>query len=159
MLLSLQPAEDPERIDFASVFFARAGAVTALAVAVMWAVVRAHRTRWAVARLAEQLGDLAAGEPLPPLPTTGWEETAIMATALGTDPDAFVLRILPLNPALAARCVAAPDVRVTTTTSRACLSSGIASATVSAVSVLPFQAMAIVSPRCGPIAVGTIKAA
>jgi signal transduction histidine kinase len=57
VLLSLQPAEDPERIDFASVFFARAEAVTALAVAVMWAVVRAHRTRWAVARLAEQLGD------------------------------------------------------------------------------------------------------
>jgi formylglycine-generating enzyme required for sulfatase activity len=69
--------------------------------------------------LAEQLSELAAGEPLPTLPTTGWEETAIMATALGTDPDAFVLRVLPLNPALAARCAAAPDVRVSAPTSRA----------------------------------------
>jgi len=44
----------------------------------------------------------------------------------------------------------------TTTTSRASLSSGIDTATVSAVSVLPFQATAIVSPRCAPIAFGTI---
>ncbi|MFI5938317.1 SUMF1/EgtB/PvdO family nonheme iron enzyme [Actinoplanes sp. NPDC051494] len=61
--------------------------------------------------LETQLGHLAAGEPLPPLATTGWEETAVMAAAVAADPDAFVLQILEVNPALAGRCAAAGDVR------------------------------------------------
>ncbi|MCI4066147.1 SUMF1/EgtB/PvdO family nonheme iron enzyme [Micromonospora sp. R77] len=55
---------------------------------------------------------LAPGEPLPPLPTTGWEETAMMAAALSAEPDAYVRSILAVNPALAGRCAASPDVSV-----------------------------------------------
>lgn len=62
--------------------------------------------------LSEVLTQLAPGEPLPPLPTTGWEETAVMAAALAENPDAYVRDILAVNPALAGRCLAAPDVRV-----------------------------------------------
>ncbi|AOR31049.1 hypothetical protein BFF78_08345 [Streptomyces fodineus] len=64
--------------------------------------------------LAEVLTQLAPGEPLPPLPTTGWEETAVMAAALAEDPDAYVRNVLAVNPALAGRCLAAPDVHVDT---------------------------------------------
>jgi len=60
--------------------------------------------------LETQLGQLAAGEPLPPLTTTGWEETAVMAAAVAADPDTFVRQILAVNPALAGRCLAATDV-------------------------------------------------
>jgi formylglycine-generating enzyme required for sulfatase activity len=60
--------------------------------------------------LADLLAELSAGEPLPPLPTSGWEETAVMAAALAPDPDTFIQRVLTVNPALAGRCVAAPDV-------------------------------------------------
>jgi formylglycine-generating enzyme required for sulfatase activity len=69
--------------------------------------------------LPELLADLAPGEPLPPLPTTGWEETAIMAAALTPDPNAFIMRILPINAALAGRCVAAPDVHASEPTKHA----------------------------------------
>jgi len=65
--------------------------------------------------LTEVLSQLALGEPLPPLPSTGWEETAVMAAALAEDPDAYVRNILTVNPALAGRCLAAPDVPVDAT--------------------------------------------
>lgn len=55
---------------------------------------------------------LAPGDPLPPLRTTGWEESAIMAAAMAVDPDRFVRSVLTENLIVAARCVAAPDVRV-----------------------------------------------
>ncbi|GLZ02500.1 hypothetical protein Acsp02_97510 [Actinoplanes sp. NBRC 103695] len=60
--------------------------------------------------LSARLDDLAVGEPLPPLTTTGWEETAVMAAAMTADPDGFVRQVLAVNPALAGRCLAAPDV-------------------------------------------------
>jgi formylglycine-generating enzyme required for sulfatase activity len=63
--------------------------------------------------LAQVLSDLAPGEPLPPLATTGWEETAVMAAALTADPDSYVLQLLPANPEVAGRCLEAPDVRLT----------------------------------------------
>ncbi|MFE7133999.1 SUMF1/EgtB/PvdO family nonheme iron enzyme [Streptomyces sp. NPDC057638] len=62
--------------------------------------------------LTDVLEQLAPGEPLPPLSTTGWEETAVMAAALAEDPDTYVREILAVNPSLAGRCLAAPDVRV-----------------------------------------------
>jgi formylglycine-generating enzyme required for sulfatase activity len=62
--------------------------------------------------LHEIQADLAPGEPLPPLATTGWEETTVMAAAMTADPDQFVRRVLAVNVALAGRCLAAPDVRV-----------------------------------------------
>ncbi|WP_326557041.1 SUMF1/EgtB/PvdO family nonheme iron enzyme [Micromonospora sp. NBC_01796] len=63
--------------------------------------------------LPEAIAELAPGEPLPPLPTTGWEETATMAAALTRDPDAYIRTILAVNPALAGRCAAAGDVAAT----------------------------------------------
>lgn len=63
--------------------------------------------------LAAAIAELAPGEPLPPLATTGWEETAIMAAALLPDPEPYLRAMLAVNPALAGRCVAASDVTVT----------------------------------------------
>ncbi len=61
MLLLADPAEDPRRDVFDAVFVARALAFVALAVGVAWTVVRARRTRAAIARLAADLG--ATPEP------------------------------------------------------------------------------------------------
>jgi len=62
--------------------------------------------------LADTLASLADADPLPPLPTTGWEETAILATAMAAEPDAFVADLMAMNLPLAGRCAAQPDVRV-----------------------------------------------
>jgi formylglycine-generating enzyme required for sulfatase activity len=60
--------------------------------------------------LRDVIADLAPGEPLPPLPTTGWEETAIMAAALTPDLSTYLRAVLAVNPALAGRCVASGEV-------------------------------------------------
>ena len=63
--------------------------------------------------LPETLATLADSDPLPPLPGTGWEETAVLAAALTDRPDAFVADLMAAaNLALAGRCAAQPDVRV-----------------------------------------------
>jgi formylglycine-generating enzyme required for sulfatase activity len=62
--------------------------------------------------LAAELAQLAIGDPLPPPPATGWEETTLMAAAMSPDPEKFVGDLLPANLTLAARCAAAPDVRI-----------------------------------------------
>ena len=56
------------------------------------------------------LHDLADADPLPPLPTTGWEETTVLAAAMARDPDRFVTDLMPQNLALAGRCAAQPVV-------------------------------------------------
>nr|WP_248824923.1 SUMF1/EgtB/PvdO family nonheme iron enzyme [Frankia umida] len=96
---------------FAARQLSRAGDVPQLAVPT--------RADQVVPALEEQLDALAAGEPLPPLASTGWEETAVIAAALAVDADLFVRRVMAVNPALAGRCVAAADVRVTAQTRRA----------------------------------------
>jgi len=58
------------------------------------------------------LHDLADADPLPPLLTTGWEETTVLAAAMARDPDRFVTALMPQNLALAGRCAAQPEVRV-----------------------------------------------
>ena len=40
--------------------------------------------------LDELIESLPPGERLPPLETTGWEETAILGAAMAADPDAYV---------------------------------------------------------------------
>ncbi len=55
------PAEDPEGAVFRAVFIGRAAAFTSLAVGVAWTVVRQRRTRAAIKRLADDLGE--APEP------------------------------------------------------------------------------------------------
>ncbi|MEI2746602.1 MAG: SUMF1/EgtB/PvdO family nonheme iron enzyme [Ottowia sp.] len=62
--------------------------------------------------LLETLATLADSDPLPPLPGTGWEETAVLAAAMATDADAFVADLMAANLALAGRCAAQPDVAV-----------------------------------------------
>ena len=62
--------------------------------------------------LPETLAGLADSDPLPPLPGTGWEETAVLAAALADRPDAFVADLMDAHLALAGRCAAQPDVSV-----------------------------------------------
>ena len=62
--------------------------------------------------LPETLAGLADSDPLPPLPGTGWEETAVLAAAMADRPDAFVADLMAAHLALAGRCAAQPDVAV-----------------------------------------------
>ncbi len=62
--------------------------------------------------LAAWLESADISDPLPNAPTTGWEETIAMAAAMTADPEQFVRNLMPLNLPLAARCAAAPDVKV-----------------------------------------------
>jgi class 3 adenylate cyclase/formylglycine-generating enzyme required for sulfatase activity len=60
--------------------------------------------------IEETLRGLGPADPLPPLPTTGWEETTLMAAALTSDADAFVRAVAGTNLVLAARCAAQRDI-------------------------------------------------
>jgi formylglycine-generating enzyme required for sulfatase activity len=59
--------------------------------------------------LAQVLADLEATEPLPPLPSTGWEEVVLLAASMSDAPAAFVDTVARVNPALAARAAAQPE--------------------------------------------------
>jgi formylglycine-generating enzyme required for sulfatase activity len=71
---------------------------------------------WAVDKvstpLAETLAGLADGDPLPPLPQTGWEETTLTAAPMAKDPQAFIRDLIPHNLPLAARCAASSEVKI-----------------------------------------------
>jgi formylglycine-generating enzyme required for sulfatase activity len=62
--------------------------------------------------LEETLAGLADGDPLPPLPQTGWEETTLTACPMSKDPQAFIREMIPHNLPLAARCAASPEVKI-----------------------------------------------
>ncbi len=49
------------------------------------------------------MADLEATEPLPPLPSTGWEEIVLLAASMSDAPAAFVESIARVNPPLAGR--------------------------------------------------------
>ncbi len=74
------------------------------------------RSAWRVGQvkpgLAATLKELPDFEPLPPLPTTGWEETTVLMTAMTTGPEAIVTELMVANLPLAGRCAAQPDVRI-----------------------------------------------
>ena len=70
------------------------------------------RAERVVPSLQATLHDLADADPLPPLPTTGWEETTVLAAAMARDPERFVTDLMPQNLALAGRCAAQPEVRI-----------------------------------------------
>jgi len=53
---------------------------------------------------------LAPADPLPPLPSTGWEETMVLAAAMTDDPDHFIRDVQAVNLVLAGRCAAYPEV-------------------------------------------------
>ncbi len=62
--------------------------------------------------LAETLAGLADGDPLPPLPQTGWEETTLTAAPMADDPNTFIRALIPHNLPLAARCAASAEVTI-----------------------------------------------
>ncbi|MDS4042072.1 MAG: SUMF1/EgtB/PvdO family nonheme iron enzyme, partial [Candidatus Competibacter sp.] len=70
------------------------------------------RARQVRPTLEATLAGLADADPLPPLPGTGWEETAVLAAAMADRPDAFVADLMAAHLALAGRCAAQPDVSV-----------------------------------------------
>lgn len=59
------------------------------------------------------IATLPPAEPLPPLPSTGWEETMLLAAAMTPDQDAFVDELAESNLPLAGRCAAQPESKVT----------------------------------------------
>ncbi len=65
--------------------------------------------------LAEVLAGLAVADPLPEAPTTGWEETFVLAAALAPVPEDFVTALLAVNLPLAGRCAAQPEVVLSST--------------------------------------------
>ncbi|MBA3966209.1 MAG: SUMF1/EgtB/PvdO family nonheme iron enzyme [Nitrospirales bacterium] len=56
--------------------------------------------------LAKTLAGLANADPLPPLPTSGWEETTVLASVMAKQPDQFVTDLVAVHLPLAARCAA-----------------------------------------------------
>jgi len=60
--------------------------------------------------LAGSMRSLAHNTPLPPLRTSGWEETVRLAAALVDDPAGFVEPLARVNLPLAGRCAAQPGV-------------------------------------------------
>lgn len=69
---------------------------------------------WRVGEVAEPLEQTLAGlddtDPLPPLPSTGWEETARIAAPMMSDPASFVRALMAHNLPQAGLIAAAPDV-------------------------------------------------
>ena len=62
--------------------------------------------------LAETLAGLEVSDPLPQLPTTGWEETTLLSAAMCQNQEQFVRDLMTPNLPLAARCAAAVEVIV-----------------------------------------------
>ncbi len=73
-------------------------------------------SHWRVSEVQPPLAgitqSLAYNVPLPPLPATGWEETARLAAALTDDPAGFIEPLAQVNLPLAGRCAAQPGVRL-----------------------------------------------
>ncbi|WNM60482.1 SUMF1/EgtB/PvdO family nonheme iron enzyme [Candidatus Nitrospira neomarina] len=56
--------------------------------------------------LADTITRLAGSDPLPLLPTSGWEETTILASAMAEQPDRFLTDMMAHHLPLAGRCAA-----------------------------------------------------
>ncbi len=61
--------------------------------------------------LEQVLAELDPADPLPTLPTTGWEETTLLAAAMHADPPAFIADLIAVNLSLAGRCAAQAELR------------------------------------------------
>ncbi len=59
--------------------------------------------------LEEVIADLEATEPLPPLPSTGWEEVVLLAASMSDASAEFVETVAEANLTLAARAAAQPE--------------------------------------------------
>ncbi|MCP4423017.1 MAG: SUMF1/EgtB/PvdO family nonheme iron enzyme [Chloroflexi bacterium] len=62
--------------------------------------------------LADTLANLDISDPLPAAPTTGWEETTLLAAAMTPHQEQFVADLMSANLPLAARCAATVEVNV-----------------------------------------------
>ena len=69
------------------------------------------KTQEIIPPLSAILETLPPGEQLPPLETTGWEETAILGAAMTEDPDAYVRDIMGTNLVVAGRAAGQVEVR------------------------------------------------
>ncbi|MEQ1815170.1 MAG: SUMF1/EgtB/PvdO family nonheme iron enzyme [Nitrosomonas sp.] len=82
-----------------------------------WAAVcRLAAVKWLAAEISPSVRELLQTLPksgtLPDLPTTGWEETFLLAAAMLSEPDTFLRTLADSNLPLAGRCAAQPDVAV-----------------------------------------------
>ncbi len=68
--------------------------------------------------LEDVVGELAAADPLPTMPSTRWDETTSMACAMCVDQDRFVCDLMSTNLPLAGKCAAQPDVAISRATIR-----------------------------------------
>ena len=62
--------------------------------------------------LEDVVADLAAHEPLPGLPTTGWEEAILLAASMSPNQDQFVSDLMPYHLTLAGQCASLPEVQI-----------------------------------------------
>jgi formylglycine-generating enzyme required for sulfatase activity len=71
---------------------------------------------WRADQISPTLDDVLAGladsDPLPEAPSTGWEETFVLAAAMAHAPADFVSALMAVNLPLAGRCAAQPDVHL-----------------------------------------------
>lgn len=87
-------------------------AARVLAVAPEPALVRkAWRTGDVTNGLDEVIARLEPADPLPPLPTTGWEETTALAAVMTADPVAFLAEVAEADLALAGAAAVQPELR------------------------------------------------
>ena len=79
---------------------------------------RVLRTDWEVEKihpaLSEVIDSLAPPDPLPPLPSTGWEETYVLASSMVEAVDELVSQIAEVNLPLAAQCILQANLTVDT---------------------------------------------
>ena len=72
--------------------------------------------KWMAAEISPSVEELLQTLPksgtLPDLPTTGWEETFLLAAAMVNEPDKFLRTLADSNLPLAGRCAAQPDVAI-----------------------------------------------
>ena len=73
------------------------------------------RREWRAEAVTPCLDDVLDGldpaDELPPLPSTGWEETTLLAAAMADAPEVIVRGVMATNLALAGRAAALPEVR------------------------------------------------
>ncbi len=72
------------------------------------------RSEWRASEIKPSLDEvvdaLVPADPLPGLPQTGWEETALLAAATAAEPETFLQAVAETNLVLAARCAIQPEV-------------------------------------------------
>ncbi len=71
-----------------------------------------HRSDRVSPTYLEEIEKLDSGMPVSNLPTTGWEETMVLAAGMVDDPERFVRDLIPLNLPIAGRCAWSAEVKI-----------------------------------------------